>query len=358
MSPTSSGASIEELPETPDLAAAETQADATAEFPGLNDTVESLHPPDIPVPAVDSLDVPAQTGPKRVSTASREREEIVQYFSKDNLKLRNVDWVVATWMLAMHLGCLAAPFFFTWQALAVAVVLHWATCSLGICLTFHRCLSHRSLKLRTPAKFMGCLIGTIAGEGSPLMWAATHRVHHGHSDQPGDPHSPLEGPWWAHLWWMMVKSSDRKKQLLYQYYAPDLYRDPMLRFFDRTFALWLWGTGIALLLIGGLPMLLWGMCVRMVLAYHSTWFVNSATHLWGYRNYETTDASRNLWWVALFAYGEGWHNNHHAHPRLARAGHRWWEFDMTWWAICGLRAIGQATDVDDRIPDKKAAATA
>jgi len=292
--------------------------------------------------------------PRALSQAARERAELLQYFHPNNLKLKNVDPVVALWMLGMHIGCLAAPFFFTWEAVATAVVLHWLTCSIGICMTYHRCLSHRSLKLRGPAKFFGVLCGSIAGEGSPLTWAATHRVHHGHSDQEGDPHSPLEGPWWSHLWWMMIKTTSRRKQLLYQYYAPDLAREPMMQFFERTFGLWLWVVGLTLYFVGGWPMLLWGMCVRMVLAYHSTWFVNSATHLWGYRNYETTDASRNLWWVALFAYGEGWHNNHHAHPRLARAGHRWWEFDMTWWTISFLRFIGQATDVDDRIPEGNA----
>ncbi len=290
------------------------------------------------------------TPTRPISRVALERQELLSYFSRDNLKLKNISWVVAGWILAMHVGAVLAPFYFTWQALAVTLVLHWLTCSIGVCMTYHRCLSHRSLKLRNPAKFLGTLIGVIAGEGTPLMWSATHRVHHGHSDQPGDPHSPLEDPWWSHLWWMMLKSPARKQQLLYQHYAPDLARDPMMQFFEKTFGLWLVATGVVLYLIGGLPMLLWGLCVRMVFAYHSTWFVNSATHLWGYRNYTTTDQSRNLWWVALLAYGEGWHNNHHAHPRLARAGHRWWELDPTWWAISFLRLIGQATDVDDRIP--------
>lgn len=285
------------------------------------------------------------------SVAAQERQELLNYFMPDNLKLKNISWVVAGWIGAMHLGALVAPFFFTWQALGVAVLLHWLTCSIGICMTYHRCLSHRSFKLKAPAKFVGTLIGCISGEGTPLMWTATHRIHHGQSDQPGDPHSPLEGPWWSHLWWMMLKSPQRKIDLMYKYYSPDLTRDPMMWFFERTFGLWMIGTGVVLFLIGGWPMLLWGLCVRMVVAYHSTWFVNSATHLWGYRNYETTDASRNLWWVAVLSYGEGWHNNHHAHPRLARAGHKWWELDPTFWAIRGLKAIGQATDVDDRVPD-------
>ena len=296
----------------------------------------------------------SETQVKR-SVASLEREELLSFYDPKRLSWKNLDPVVTIWMAAMHIGALAAPFFFSWQAVGVAVVLHWLTCSIGICLSYHRTMSHKSLKLKWPAKVVGLFFGVIAGEGGPIRWSATHRIHHGQSDQKGDPHSPLDGPWWSHLWWMMVQNPKRKDELLFKYYAPDLVKDKTVMFFEKTFALWLWATGLSLLFFGGLDMLLWGLCVRMVFAYHSTWFVNSATHLWGYRNYETTDESRNLWWVALLAYGEGWHNNHHAHPRLARAGHKWWELDPTWWAITFLRKIGQATDVDDRIPESSAA---
>lgn len=288
--------------------------------------------------------------PQPKSEKAREREELLNFFSREHLRWKNVNWVVFAWMLTMHLGALAAPFFFTWQAALTAIVLHWATCSIGICMTYHRTLSHKSLKLRNPAKFIGLLCGVISGEGTPLMWAATHRVHHSRSDLHGDPHSPLDGPWWSHLFWMFINSNGRRQELLYKHFTPDLAKDKTMQFFDRTYGLWLFGSGILLYLIGGWPFVFWALCARMVFAYHSTWFVNSATHLWGYRNYKTTDQSRNLWWVALLAYGEGWHNNHHAHPRLAKAGHRWWELDPTWWAIAFLRSIGQAYDVDDRVP--------
>lgn len=280
------------------------------------------------------------------------RETILSWFGPGRLSWRNVDWTVFAWMVAMHVGALAAPFFFTWQALGVAVLLHWFTCSIGICLCYHRSLSHRSLKLRWPARFVGLLAASLSGEGSPLRWTAVHRVHHGHSDEPGDPHSPLEGKWWSHLLWMFVRHPDEVNRAAYEQYVPDLMKDPLVMFFERTWSWWMLACGIVLYSVGGWPMLLWGLCVRMVFAYHSTWFVNSATHLWGYRNYQTTDESRNLWWVAILSYGEGWHNNHHAHPRLARAGHRWWEFDPTWCAIWLLRAVGLATAVDDRIPSR------
>jgi len=279
-----------------------------------------------------------------------ELETIYDSFSQAHLKAGRIDWVVVGWMSGMHLGALAAPFFFTWQALGVAVFLHWMTASLGITLCFHRYLTHRSFKLRQPASFFVTLCGVLAGEGTPLNWCATHRLHHKRSDQEGDPHSPLEGPWWSHLLWMFVKRSPEHQKMLYRRFAPELAQQKMLWFFEKTFILWQIAMAVGLYALGGLPFLLWGVCVRMVVAYHSTWFVNSATHLWGYRTYATRDESRNLWWVALLSYGEGWHNNHHAHPANARAGHKWWEIDMTFWSIRALQMVGMAYDVKDKIP--------
>jgi stearoyl-CoA desaturase (delta-9 desaturase) len=289
----------------------------------------------------------AERGPSR---SQQEMNELLETFYPDKLNWKNIDWVVVAWMVPMHVGALVAPFFFTWSALGVAVLLHWMTASIGICLCYHRYLSHRSLRLAKPAEFFALLCGALSGEGTPLTWTATHRLHHQKSDQPGDPHSPLDGPWWSHILWMCVRRPKEQTELLFRRYVPELMERPLVRFFEKTAFLWLLAMGAGLFALGGLPMLLWAMCVRMVVAYHSTWFVNSATHLWGYRNYDTRDESRNLWWVALLSYGEGWHNNHHAHPSLAPAGHRWWEIDMTWWLIRGLRACGLAYDVRDRIP--------
>ncbi len=274
-------------------------------------------------------------------------------FDPADIHKRPYDWSVVLWIGGMHVGCLAAPFFFTWQALAVCVLLHWFTCSIGICLGYHRYLSHRSFKLKQPSEFLVLLCGVLSGEGSPLRWSATHRLHHARSDKEGDPHSPLDGKWWSHLLWLMPFRYQKEADALYEKFIPELRQRPVLRLFERTYGLWLIGSAVALYAIGGLPFLLWGLCVRMTIAYHSTWFVNSATHLWGYRNYQTRDESRNLWWVALLSYGEGWHNNHHAFPRVAPAGHRWWEIDMTWWSIKLLRLFGQATDVCDAIPDRQ-----
>jgi len=301
---------------------------------------------------------------KRRQLAKLDNEALLAAFHSDQLKWGNTDWVVTGFLIGIHLGALAAPFFFSWTGLIICLVMHWLTCSIGICLGYHRYLAHKSMKLKAPAEFFAMLCGTLSGEGHPINWAATHRLHHQKSDQEGDPHSPFHGgAWWSHIMWLFPKRSTETSEVLYRRYAPELVDRPMMKFFQKTFAVWLWGSGLVLLAAGwmiagwqfGVSLLTWGMCVRMVAAYHSTWFVNSATHLWGYRNYDTRDESRNLWWVAVLAYGEGWHNNHHAHPSIAPAGHRWWEFDITWWSIKALRAVGQAYDVKDRIPQGRKA---
>ncbi len=309
--------------------------------------------------AAEWLEIQAaqQKSAPQQSDAAREKAAILDSFDPSHLKLKNIDWIVFGWMVMIHAGALAAPFFFSWSALAVCVVLHWVTCSIGICLGYHRYLAHKSLKLKQPAEFFTLLCGAISGEGSPLQWAAVHRVHHQRSDLKGDPHSPFDGTFWSHILWLFLHQKPGHREKMYRQYIPELAQRPLLKFFQKTEFFWLVATGLTLLAIGGLPMLLWGLCVRMVFAYHSTWFVNSATHLWGYRNYDTRDASRNLWWVAVLSYGEGWHNNHHAHPSLAPAGHRWWEIDMTWWAIKALKFVGQAYDVRDRLPEKSSRST-
>ncbi len=320
----------------------------------------SIAPPKMLVgqPPTDRSLTPAEV--KRLKTQA-ETDNLVAAFHRDQLKITNVDWVVTLFLIGVHVGAIGAffPMFFSWTGVAVCFALHWLTASIGICLGYHRFLAHKSMKLAKPVEFFVMACGCLSGEGSPMTWAATHRLHHHKSDHEGDPHSPVkDNGWWAHFLWLFPKRTTESTRILYRRYIPELVDRPMMNFFQKTFALWLWGSGLTLLAVGyamggwqmGLSLVVWGMCVRMVAAYHSTWFVNSATHLWGYRNYDTRDESRNLWWVAILAYGEGWHNNHHAHPAIAPAGHKWWELDPTWWTIKALRALGLAWDVKDKLP--------
>ncbi|MGI9176935.1 MAG: acyl-CoA desaturase, partial [Pirellulales bacterium] len=254
---------------------------------------------------------------------------------------RDLDWPVVIWIGGVHLAALAAPFYFTWSGLAICLFLYWVTGGLGVCLGYHRLLTHGSFQTSPAMRFVFAFLGGISGEGSALVWVANHRKHHAFSDHDGDPHSPRDGGWWSHMLWLFPRHSTAEVAAHTKRWAPDLERDRGVRFLHVTFLLWHFLIGAALLASGwllydkytGISWLVWGLAVRMVIVFHITWFVNSATHMWGYRNYETTDDSRNLWWVGLLAFGEGWHNNHHAYQRMAAHGHKWWEVDVTYWAI-------------------------
>jgi len=273
-----------------------------------------------------------------------------------------VNWYNVGWMVLMNVGAVAAFWHLSWVGLAILVVMHFVTACLGVTLGYHRLLTHGSMIVPTPLKYFFFLCGMIAAEGSPLYWVATHRKHHVLSDLEGDPHSPNDGFWWSHMLWFKPKEGPGELEALLKRWAPDMYKDPVQRFFHNFFPVFPILFGAALYFGGeyffglGWSCLLMGLCLRMVLGYHSTWFVNSATHIWGYRNYETTDRSRNLWWVALISYGEGWHNNHHAHQRLARHGHKPWEIDITYMVIRLLKTLGLAKQVQDCLPQAEKAA--
>ena len=260
-----------------------------------------------------------------------------------------IAWAALLWIGALHLGALLAfvPAFFTWKALLLCVILHWVTGGLGITLTYHRLLTHRSFAFRPRVlEYLFTIVGCCASEGGAIGWVADHRKHHAHSDEEDDVHSPNRGFGWAHMfWWMTPDITAIHTDDYYAKWAPDLNRDPIHRFLDRWHFVFTILSAIGLYCWGGMPFLVWGFFVRSVTVLHTTWLVNSATHVWGYRTHETRDRSTNLWWVALLTFGEGWHNNHHAHQTSARHGMQWWEIDVTWWAIRGLQLVGLAHSV-------------
>ena len=264
-------------------------------------------------------------------------------YGRKHQKGLNVTTAVA--MSGFHLGALLAFFYADFGAILVAVVLYCLAGMLGIGMGYHRLLTHRGYKTYKPVEYFLTWCGTLALEGGPVFWVATHRVHHQHSDREGDPHTPREGTWWAHAGWILRGEGLHHDASVLSRYVPDLARDPVHLWLSR----WHWTSnvlvGLVLLLAGGLQYVLWGIFLRVTLGLHATWLVNSATHKWGSRRFATRDDSTNNWWVALLTFGEGWHNNHHAHPTSARHGLAWYEIDLNWIGIRALEACGLAWDI-------------
>lgn len=260
-----------------------------------------------------------------------------------------VAWGPVAIIAALHLGALLAfvPAFFSWSALGMCLLLHWITGGIGICLTYHRLLTHRSFATRPKwLEYVLTAIGCCAVEGGPIGWVADHRRHHAHSDEEDDVHSPKDGFGWAHMfWWVTPDITSRHTPDYLKKWAPDLLKDPVLVFLNRWHIVFPILLAVAMYAIGGMPWLVWGVFVRSILVLHTTWLVNSAAHVWGYRSHETRDHSTNLWWVAAVTYGEGWHNNHHAFQTSARHGMAWWEIDLTYWLIRAMQAVGLAHSI-------------
>jgi len=278
----------------------------------------------------------------------------------ETLPLR-VYWPYAISLAIVHLlGLLAFfPSYFTYSGLALAIVAHVVFDGFGVSIGYHRLLTHRGFECPKWLEHAMAICGICTLQDSPARWVAVHRMHHQHSDHRPDPHSPLVDFLWGHVGWLLF--IDRRHDGVHHFerYVRDLLRDPFYLNLERKlmwmwvylahaavftlagfFTGWLW-TGQVW---GGVHLagswFVWGVIVRTIFTLHVTWAVNSACHMWGYRNYETRDNSRNTWWVAAVTFGEGWHNNHHADQRSAMHGHRWFELDPSWWAIKSMEKVG------------------
>ena len=255
-------------------------------------------------------------------------------------------WASVGFFGVFHLLALLAPWFFSWSALCVALALHWLFGSVGICLGYHRLLSHRSFRVPQWLEYIIATIGALALQGGPTFWVAGHRQHHAFTEhEEKDPYASSRGFWWSHMEWMFYLKPEVFDYKVYAKNAPDIARNRYYTFLDKYFLALQVPLALTLYAIGGWSFVIYGVFVRAVLLWHCTWLINSANHMWGYRNFESDDNSRNLWWVALLTYGEGWHNNHHTFPKMAKAGLKPWEIDTTWWLIKGLKAAGLATKV-------------
>jgi stearoyl-CoA desaturase (delta-9 desaturase) len=245
--------------------------------------------------------------------------------------------ILAIWLLwqrAVH-----------WSDLVLLATMY-TLAGFGQTIGYHRMLTHRSFRPHAVVKVILLVLGAMSVAGPPIEYAATHIKHHAQSDRDGDPHSPVEGFFHGHLGWLF---KDRFADP--QVYCRYLYKDPIVVFVNRTFLLWVvLSLGIPLV-IGGWTGLLWGGLVRIFLGHHVTFSVNSVCHTFGKREFETNDRSRNEWIVGLLAFGEGWHNNHHAFPRSAFHGLHWWQFDFSGYVIWTLERLGLARDVYRVPPD-------
>jgi stearoyl-CoA desaturase (Delta-9 desaturase) len=255
-----------------------------------------------------------------------------------------------------------------WSDLAVLGIMYVLT-GYGVTLGFHRLLTHRSFQTFKPVEYTLAALGSMAVQGPVMSWVADHRKHHAHTDQDGDPHSPhghggglrgaLAGLWYAHMGWLF----DRAGQAEHERYAKDLVDDRGMRAINGSFLLWVLA-GFALpfglgWLIGGsvadgLTGALWGGAVRIFLLHHVTWSINSVCHFFGTRRFAIDDHSTNVFWLAPFSFGESWHHNHHAFPRSAMHGLRWWEIDPTAWMVRALKRLKLAWNVVEITPERQA----
>jgi fatty-acid desaturase len=309
----------------------------------MSSTANSSHPTEISAPQAAAMSQTAE----QVAPAL----EILKKNAKSD---GEINWVTASFMMAFHVGAIAALFFFSWKVLLLAIFLNWVATSLGIGVGYHRLLTHRGYKAPKWVEYFLTTCATLSLEGGPIFWVATHRIHHQFSDHDGDPHSPVDGKWWAHMGWILMGKSMHHDTTTLARYVPDLAKDKFHVWITKYHYVPMIVLGAVLLAIGGLPWLLWGIFLRTVLGLHFTWLVNSATHSWGTRRYKTRDLSTNSWWVALLSWGEGWHNNHHAHPVSAKHGLAWYEIDFNWYAIWIMNKLGMARQIyRAKLPSKK-----
>ena len=261
----------------------------------------------------------------------------------------------------MHLlGLLAfVPFFFSWTGV-IACLAGIHLFGQAITMGYHRLLAHRSFEVPRWFEWTLTTLALLCLQDTPARWVATHRKHHVHSDEAEDPHSPLVTFFWGHVGWLLLRNHDLTHVGNYSRYARDILEDPfyfwlerhpvapVVIYFSQTLVYFtvsaaaasLLGSSLADASLFGASVVVWGVFVRTVLVWHITWSVNSLTHCFGYASHKTGENSRNNWFVALIAAGEGWHNNHHHDPAACTVAHRWWEFDLTYWEVRALQFVG------------------
>ncbi len=273
--------------------------------------------------------------------------------SKLNLRstIATINWRNVLMVTLFHIAAIPIIYTFSWQNLAALLVGNWIVGSLGVGLGWHRLLTHRGFEAPKWLEYTLSIFATMSMQDSPNKWIATHRMHHKYVDTDLDPHSARSGFWWPQLGWVVWGKAQDHDQATLKKYIPDLLKDPIHRMISRFYLVPIAVSAVILFAIGGWSMVVWGVAARVVLGWHTTWFVNSLSHLYGNRPNETGDLSTNNWFVAILTFGEGWHNNHHAFPTSARHGLEWYQFDMNWIAIRIFEKLGWAKKI--KLPDIK-----
>jgi stearoyl-CoA desaturase (delta-9 desaturase) len=254
------------------------------------------------------------------------------------------DWFYLIVLIVVHAGALLAPFHFTWKAFGCFIAGYIISGLFGITLSYHRQLSHLSFKTPKWLEYLFAYCGCLALQSHPINWCSSHRHHHGATDTENDVHSPKDGFWWSHSGWLLDQKCTWMRA--YKHNARDLSQQRFYRLLASTY----WLNSIVLPVaglyaFGGLPCVLWGFFARIVWVWHITWAVNSVSHVWGFQDWNTGDLSMNNWLVGVLAFGEGWHNNHHAFENSCRHGLKWWQVDMTWYLVKMLEKVGLAWDL-------------
>lgn len=266
--------------------------------------------------------------------------------SDKEVVMKRINWITLTAFVAFHVATIWALTFFSWQRLQLAGIVWAISLCPGIGVGWHRLLTHRGFRTHKWVEYVLVVCGYLALQGGAIWWVAWHRIHHRFTEVSGeDPHTPRDGSWWAHTGWLIFQRAQLKQPNVLLKYAPDLCKDRFQVFLNR-FA-WMPVTVLGLLVwaMSDFVLMMWMVFVPVTIGWHCTWLVNSATHLWGSRAFETKDDSRNNWWVALLTFGEGWHNNHHAHPVSPRHGIRWYQVDPNWYLIWAMKVFRVAWEV-------------
>jgi sn-1 stearoyl-lipid 9-desaturase len=256
-----------------------------------------------------------------------------------------INWRDLTIITSFHFLLIPAFFMFSWQNLAAMLIGNWVVGSLGVGLGYHRLITHRSFKAPKWLEYTLTIFASMALQNEAYKWVATHRMHHQFCEKEGDPHSTRDGFLWSHIGWIFKGTAQDHDEATFKKYVPDLLKDKNHILIARFFYVPIIVSAFILFAIGGWSMVFWGVIVRVCFGWHTTWFVNSLSHIFGNRPYKTDDDSTNNWFVALLTFGEGWHNNHHAFPTSARHGLKFHQFDMNWITIKIFKRFGWATNV-------------